>query len=156
MCVFCFFFKQKTAYEMRISDWSSDVCSSDLVSPIEILKTNRHYSKIVAELAWLGGRADSVQAAALCAAWFPAIEPMFFERLQQAIAGDALWPRVVLGWRLAWRLRHLRRIGRLRATASRCRRLLLFVTGRLQGPRDLALQTGGPASRQEERRGGKK
>src|SRR3546814_10401070 len=30
MCVF-FFFKQKTAYEMRISDWSSDVCSSDLM-----------------------------------------------------------------------------------------------------------------------------
>src|SRR3546814_4161689 len=34
-CVWCicslfFFFKQKTAYEMRISDWSSDVCSSDL------------------------------------------------------------------------------------------------------------------------------
>src|SRR3546814_14196511 len=27
-----FFFKQKTAYEMRISDWSSDVCSSDLLS----------------------------------------------------------------------------------------------------------------------------
>src|SRR3546814_1264422 len=27
---FFFFFKQKTAYEMRISDWSSDVCSSDL------------------------------------------------------------------------------------------------------------------------------
>src|SRR3546814_2016478 len=32
MCVFIFFFfKQKTAYEMRISDWSSDVCSSDLL-----------------------------------------------------------------------------------------------------------------------------
>src|SRR3546814_10183087 len=40
ICVYCccllvlelcvFFFKQKTAYEMRISDWSSDVCSSDL------------------------------------------------------------------------------------------------------------------------------
>src|SRR3546814_4160010 len=30
---FFFFFKQKTAYEMRISDWSSDVCSSDLPSP---------------------------------------------------------------------------------------------------------------------------
>src|SRR3546814_8524573 len=28
---FLFFFKQKTAYEMRISDWSSDVCSSDLM-----------------------------------------------------------------------------------------------------------------------------
>src|SRR3546814_10092678 len=33
ICLFvCFFFKQKTAYEMRISDWSSDVCSSDLVA----------------------------------------------------------------------------------------------------------------------------
>src|SRR3546814_4399551 len=30
-CFFFFFFKQKTAYEMRISDWSSDVCSSDLL-----------------------------------------------------------------------------------------------------------------------------
>src|SRR3546814_1764021 len=30
--VFFFFFKQKTAYEMRISDWSSDVCSSDLLA----------------------------------------------------------------------------------------------------------------------------
>src|SRR3546814_3068583 len=29
-----FFFKQKTAYEMRISDWSSDVCSSDLSAPL--------------------------------------------------------------------------------------------------------------------------
>src|SRR3546814_1390545 len=29
-----FFFKQKTAYEVRISDWSSDVCSSDLASPL--------------------------------------------------------------------------------------------------------------------------
>src|SRR3546814_12644079 len=32
MNYFIFFFKQKTAYEMRISDWSSDVCSSDLLS----------------------------------------------------------------------------------------------------------------------------
>src|SRR3546814_1290843 len=31
---FCFLFKQKTAYEMRISDWSSDVCSSDLQGAI--------------------------------------------------------------------------------------------------------------------------
>src|SRR3546814_10805450 len=30
-CFVVFFFKQKTAYEMRISDWSSDVCSSDLL-----------------------------------------------------------------------------------------------------------------------------
>src|SRR3546814_16062608 len=32
--MFCFF-KQKTAYEMRISDWSSDVCSSDLIGSAE-------------------------------------------------------------------------------------------------------------------------
>src|SRR3546814_3301218 len=31
LCVFVFFFKQKTAYELRISDWSSDVCSSDFL-----------------------------------------------------------------------------------------------------------------------------
>src|SRR3546814_12397890 len=30
-CMCFFFFKQKTAYDMRISDWSSDVCSSDLI-----------------------------------------------------------------------------------------------------------------------------
>src|SRR3546814_9239250 len=35
LCVcWFFFFKQKTAYEMRISDWSSDVCSSDLLASI--------------------------------------------------------------------------------------------------------------------------
>src|SRR3546814_12515803 len=32
-----FFFKQKTAYEMRISDWSSDVCSSDLAAPLVVV-----------------------------------------------------------------------------------------------------------------------
>src|SRR3546814_4349170 len=49
MCVlagllFCFFFffKQKTAYEMRISDWSSDVCSSDL-QMVEIFDDDRRF-----------------------------------------------------------------------------------------------------------------
>src|SRR3546814_16007244 len=32
-----FFFKQKTAYEMRISDWSSDVCSSDLLKHMDLV-----------------------------------------------------------------------------------------------------------------------
>src|SRR3546814_15991086 len=44
MCVlFFFFFKQKTAYEMRISDWSSDVCSSDLgaIAAIEAFDRGR-------------------------------------------------------------------------------------------------------------------
>src|SRR3546814_1505529 len=36
---FVVFFKQKTAYEVRISDWSSDVCSSDLNQPIRPIAT---------------------------------------------------------------------------------------------------------------------
>src|SRR3546814_4444102 len=40
VCLF-FFFKQKTAYEMRISDWSSDVCSSEL-------RVLRHWARGVA------------------------------------------------------------------------------------------------------------
>src|SRR3546814_4770149 len=36
-CLCVFFFKQKTAYEMRISDWSSDVCSSDLLPFEEVV-----------------------------------------------------------------------------------------------------------------------
>src|SRR3546814_4086184 len=43
-----FFFKQKTAYEMRISDWSSDVCSSDLRGPSATHRANpvRHPDRI--------------------------------------------------------------------------------------------------------------
>src|SRR3546814_10121548 len=40
--VIFFFFKQKTAYEMRISDWSSDVCSSDLLSGPVTATSGRH------------------------------------------------------------------------------------------------------------------
>src|SRR3546814_8968598 len=46
VCVF--FFKQKTAYEMRISDWSSDVCSSDLAKD---WRTERRLGKLEALLA---------------------------------------------------------------------------------------------------------
>src|SRR3546814_5762513 len=46
MCLLCgelvFFFKQKTAYEMRISDWSSDVCSSDLFGQRRFLRLVDH------------------------------------------------------------------------------------------------------------------
>src|SRR3546814_5502307 len=39
-----FFFKQKTAYEMRISDWSSDVCSSDLITEAEVAAARAYRS----------------------------------------------------------------------------------------------------------------
>src|SRR3546814_6881750 len=52
-CFMFFFFKQKTAYEMRISDWSSDVCSSDL--PCEMCYWQRwpHQAAILLALAAL-------------------------------------------------------------------------------------------------------
>src|SRR3546814_1874385 len=41
LCFCFFFFKQKTAYEMRISDWSSDVCSSDLLVVLTVYGLQR-------------------------------------------------------------------------------------------------------------------
>src|SRR3546814_1809468 len=43
MFCFFFFFKQKTAYEMRISDWSSDVCSSDLAVADQVQAVGRQF-----------------------------------------------------------------------------------------------------------------
>src|SRR3546814_9017984 len=49
-----FFFKQKTAYEMRISDWSSDVCSSDLFGLARRNELVDHHLSAVDEIAELG------------------------------------------------------------------------------------------------------
>src|SRR3546814_10583018 len=52
-----FFFKQKTAYEMRISNWSSDVCSSDLPASLEPLAERlRRGILVVACVDRVGGR----------------------------------------------------------------------------------------------------
>src|SRR3546814_2205661 len=52
-CMFFFFcFKQKTAYEMRISDWSSDVCSSDLRFLIGYNKRKDAAHNDIRWLAW--------------------------------------------------------------------------------------------------------
>src|SRR3546814_1348686 len=60
--VYVFFFKQKTAYEMRISDWSSDVCSSDLDEPANsvfygenIVITGSAFAGMVDEVPALSG-----------------------------------------------------------------------------------------------------
>src|SRR3546814_9781382 len=53
---FCFFFKQKTAYEMRISDWSSDVCSSDLILPTASANSYLFTCSDAAELSIQGVR----------------------------------------------------------------------------------------------------
>src|SRR3546814_4982461 len=45
MYLYFFFFKQKTAYEMRISDWSSDACSSDLRMPPKAALPNNAFRR---------------------------------------------------------------------------------------------------------------
>src|SRR3546814_10851994 len=78
---FFFFFKQKTAYEMRISDWSSDVCSSDLQFG------KRHVPSRV--LTIVTNAADG---------WYvdsPRREPLFLlERLSLAAAGNISGERI--------------------------------------------------------------
>src|SRR3546814_1634985 len=60
MCFF--FFKQKTAYEMRISDWSSDVCSSDLFADLAQLGAGdlagRHLARLLGARLQVGGLLD--------------------------------------------------------------------------------------------------
>src|SRR3546814_5599157 len=56
ICCF-FFFKQKTAYEMRISDWSSDVCSSDLATGLLVFYGNAlalwlYAATVLVSLVW--------------------------------------------------------------------------------------------------------
>src|SRR3546814_5897201 len=55
---FFFFFKQKTAYEMRISDWSSDVCSSDLADDILNLALDNRVGPQSGDRAARTGRID--------------------------------------------------------------------------------------------------
>src|SRR3546814_8589385 len=56
-----FFFKQKTAYEMRISDWSSDVCSSDLAEPFK-LGENVVYVTVSIGLTFYPDDAETIEA----------------------------------------------------------------------------------------------
>src|SRR3546814_6013919 len=64
MCVYCsvfFFFKQKTAYEMRISDWNSDVCASDLTRGWVMARRER--TRHLIELGGLVQKAGLVELA---------------------------------------------------------------------------------------------
>src|SRR3546814_7984594 len=56
-----FFFKQKTAYEMRISDWSSDVCSSDLTGTLDQFVQQRDQAFATFQAETLGARVFGAQ-----------------------------------------------------------------------------------------------
>src|SRR3546814_5321331 len=65
-----FFFKQKTAYEMRISDWSSDVCSSDLpphkgVGGTPMSHLTQSHSDLLARSRRIAGQVGAVERALL-------------------------------------------------------------------------------------------
>lgn len=113
-------------------------------SPIEILMANRHYRQVSSELRALREAACAEQAEALCTAWFPAIDPPLFRKLLEAVEVDgAVFQRIVLGLRAAWRLRGLRRLSPARGAVSRLRRVLSLIGKRLGHRKDLVLQTGG-------------
>src|SRR3546814_1634206 len=67
MCLCVFFFKQKTAYEMRISDWSSDVCSSDLLIGYLAYYAGLTQALFVAAKRWIGWVPGGLAAASVFA-----------------------------------------------------------------------------------------
>src|SRR3546814_4419699 len=71
--VFFFFCKQKTAYEMRISDWSSDVCSSDLrdcvFGPGGLAEAGANAGKLLIDLSTIDPRASRDMAARAGLRW---------------------------------------------------------------------------------------
>ena len=114
------------------------------VGPIEILMANRHYRSVSRELGWLREAANAERAEALCTAWFPSIDPPLFRQLLDAIEAErAVARRVVLGWRVAWRLRGLRRLSPMHGAVSRLWRVVSLLVMRFRRRRDLVLQRGG-------------
>src|SRR3546814_11435188 len=67
--MFIFFFEQETAYEMRISDWSSDVCSSDLMR--EDGAALQDSSVVAGDYAERGGEGESMETVAADAQRIP-------------------------------------------------------------------------------------
>src|SRR3546814_2926620 len=98
MNVYFFFFRQKTAYEMRISDWSSDVCSSDLarrsVERRLDIRHSAHFARYCPSAFEIGGG-----------------------HAQVGIGGERTFDQRVESWIViepppAWRQRRLRHSGR--------------------------------------------
>src|SRR3546814_2090587 len=85
--LFFFFFKQKTEYEMRISDWSSDVCSSDLIT-LDWLKEHLDgdfsVADVVATLNRIGHEVEGVENPAEKLAGFRVAKVLTAEKHPQA------------------------------------------------------------------------
>src|SRR3546814_6088442 len=81
MSVCVLFFKQKTAYEMRISDWSSDVCSSDLASRDAIISLidGKPYKTLKRHLSSHGLSIAEYRARYNLPASYPMVAPAYSE-----------------------------------------------------------------------------
>src|SRR3546814_13536775 len=77
-----YFCKQKTAYEMRISDWSSDVCSSDLT------RDRRHRRRRFLEESQSAGRAGRMTAAGVETIDYPFVRLAFYGALATITLND--------------------------------------------------------------------
>lgn len=112
--------------------------------PLEAAMANRDYRAVVEELVWLRGQADEERAGRLFTALVPQAGPELFSELLGAIGSErALGRRILLGSRLAWRLRGLRRLGPVAAVRSRLHRVVALAAGRLSRRKDMVLETGG-------------
>src|SRR3546814_7335748 len=86
------FFKQKTAYEMRISDWSSDVCSSDLIGAIAVASFFLFPAVMVTFMALL----LDVIAQAVERRYYPNLPPARPQPLREALFGNVIFVLVTL------------------------------------------------------------
>src|SRR3546814_11162112 len=105
---FFFFFKQKTAYEMRISDWSSDVCSSDLwplrkAAPLRSWQGRRRWSSVSCLFSSSSSRCRVQRARSGilrmngCAEWTKRIPAATGGDRKSVVSGKSVSVRVALG-----------------------------------------------------------
>src|SRR3546814_5586597 len=90
-----FFFKQKTAYEMRISDWSSDVCSSDLalmpIAPALVVQACQLLARSAGSMGMVGGQAID------CGSVGMALDDAQLQQMHSMKTGALLGASVLLG-----------------------------------------------------------
>src|SRR3546814_6624278 len=99
--LYVFFFKQKTAYEMRISDWSSDVCSSDLSSP-----RSQRGKAVVEDHIHDGSRVARIVGKSFLGS-AEAIEIIADQRHEPVIFGARDCDQAALVFNLAWKMSQL-------------------------------------------------
>ena len=111
-------------------------------SIVEVIKVNRHYAECPDELSWLLQRCDLAEARALLEDWFPSVE-IPIEQMIACVASGSVARRAAMGMRVAWSLRHERRLGPVAIFFSRITRTAKHYAVRARSRRNLSLLSGG-------------